>query len=267
MSLSAKQSQNRPNRLRCATRCFTLVELLVVISIIAVLISLLLPALKKAREAARITVCASNAKQIGIGLHLYAMDFDRYPAVNANWNPLTAYWMIMGDPNGEIPAYWTSHSSPYADAQILNPYTKNPKVHECPSDAGPYPIYCGGVGCDSYYKVYGTSYAFVTGAWVQGPILFQNTPIALGNQIQGLWHRHIDTIDNPSRQAMLAERAWIYAAYQQHPSAFGGESLWLSHEPHPIMNMAFVDGHVTFQKIHNSPNHYNKNGEYEFVSP
>ncbi|MEM6552618.1 MAG: DUF1559 domain-containing protein [Planctomycetota bacterium] len=55
---------------------FTLIELLVVISIIALLIAILLPTLQSAREAARVAVCASNLKQIGIGLHTHAAESD-----------------------------------------------------------------------------------------------------------------------------------------------------------------------------------------------
>jgi prepilin-type N-terminal cleavage/methylation domain-containing protein/prepilin-type processing-associated H-X9-DG protein len=64
---------------------FTLIELLVVISIIALLIAILLPALQKAREAARITKCLSNERQIGIGFELYIQESDegRYPL----WSP------------------------------------------------------------------------------------------------------------------------------------------------------------------------------------
>jgi len=54
-------------------RCgFTLIELLVVVAIIALLIAILLPGLTRARELARITVCASNIRQQSVGSYLYA---------------------------------------------------------------------------------------------------------------------------------------------------------------------------------------------------
>ncbi len=64
---------------------FTLIELLVVVAIIAVLASLLMPALRSARKSAMTVACASNLRQIGIGLTSYAGDAD-------GWYPYRDYY-------------------------------------------------------------------------------------------------------------------------------------------------------------------------------
>jgi prepilin-type N-terminal cleavage/methylation domain-containing protein/prepilin-type processing-associated H-X9-DG protein len=58
---------------------FTLVELLVVIAIIGMIIALLLPAVQAAREAARRASCASNLRQLDVGLQNYASARGRLP--------------------------------------------------------------------------------------------------------------------------------------------------------------------------------------------
>jgi prepilin-type N-terminal cleavage/methylation domain-containing protein/prepilin-type processing-associated H-X9-DG protein len=65
------RQQNRPCR---SHRGFTLIELLVVMGIIAALIAILLPALSSARVAARTAACASNMRQLGQALLMYAND-------------------------------------------------------------------------------------------------------------------------------------------------------------------------------------------------
>ena len=77
-----------------ATRGFTLIELLVVIAIIALLMGILLPALSAVREQGRRAVCAQNEKNTGLGLFVYANDYDGKLPLNEvdRWLFDVSYW-------------------------------------------------------------------------------------------------------------------------------------------------------------------------------
>ncbi len=53
---------------------FTLIEVLVVVAIIALLIAVLLPTLGRARAQARLSLCGSRLRQVGVAMNLFATE-------------------------------------------------------------------------------------------------------------------------------------------------------------------------------------------------
>jgi prepilin-type N-terminal cleavage/methylation domain-containing protein/prepilin-type processing-associated H-X9-DG protein len=92
---------------------FTLIELLVVVAIIAILAAILFPVFAQAREKARQASCVSNARQMGLALHMYTQDNEGYP--------------FHSSPSSQVPrTRWPDY---------IYPYVKNEALFMCPSVA------------------------------------------------------------------------------------------------------------------------------------
>ena len=131
-------------------RAFTLIELLVVIAIIATVIAILLPALRGTRIQAKRAACATNLRQVGIGLRAYiGHNNDRMPF--ASFMPSTGPFPLQTD-------------EPIAIAQVLlEDVGDEPKVFECPNDLPGATVRPQPNANSSFYQSEGSSYEYRRG--------------------------------------------------------------------------------------------------------
>ena len=198
---------------------FTLIELLVVIAIIAILASILFPAFARARENARRSSCASNLKQIGLGIAQYVQDYDsQYPGARAG------AWCCVGvDFQGGID--WRTAVDAYIGSG-------NQGVWRCPSQ--------------SNRNV--RTYAAPTTRYSPGPT---SVGVIIKNWYSNDFDRHRREVEllNPSQTIMVIEvrdtagnigsvgSAWIRTDNNTYENSLFAGHLGTS-------NYLFADGHV-----------------------
>lgn len=114
------------------TKGFTLIELLVVIAIIAILAAILFPVFARARESARRSSCLSNLKQLGLGVMMYAQDYDEQLPGRSTYTGQSVGYNCTQGSAGCVLIIEPPVNRPY----LLEPYIKNKQVAICPSRDG-----------------------------------------------------------------------------------------------------------------------------------
>jgi prepilin-type N-terminal cleavage/methylation domain-containing protein/prepilin-type processing-associated H-X9-DG protein len=216
-------------RRRLPFGAFTLIELLVVIAIIAILAAILFPVFAQAREQARKTSCLSNLKQLGLGMNMYASDFDDQAVP----------WLLR-DPKGkdlsdEYKVNWTWD-------RLIQPYVKNDQLLRCPDDTGSTRAVL------PHYGLVIRSYTYpgsLGGGWCNW------TP-----------PRAMATVTQPADTIMLIERDNCGTASSWQPCSVNdseGEMAW-RHSLHS--NVLYADGHShTAPRVHDASLKANNNGQ------
>ena len=249
---------------------FTLIELLVVVAIVTLLVAVLLPALQGARESARRTKCASNLRQIAVGLGVYAADnADRVPTPNHASVGSSAEWHIVlgaGGAVGPTEIYLgLKHSNTPQDI-----YLKGWRVFECPSEKGtertqnlPYFRYKN--GRSSYAMNISMCPRNAAGGPSEG-IMREN--FTEGPQINEYTAGYGSVVYPPVRSpgeagvvmdAPESENIWITSSYTNNLDRLD-TSVWAQFSYHAfrhggIANLMFYDGHVEGVR------HYEETGE------
>jgi prepilin-type N-terminal cleavage/methylation domain-containing protein len=213
---------------------FTLIELLVVIAIIAILIALLIPAAQKVREAANVTECRNNLKQIGLAWIAHHDTFKAYPSGGLYWNDDLRRW--HNNVKGSIPEDYKKQSwgwgyqiLPYIEQQNLWKSTDDVAIAQtpihmyiCPSFRGPLIRPYNQGGTENLPLRAMADYTACSGEDLNTSYNGAIVPSTIGdtaNNIKpGLTRKMEDITDGTSNTLMVGEK-WIDWALATNPTA------------------------------------------------
>jgi prepilin-type N-terminal cleavage/methylation domain-containing protein/prepilin-type processing-associated H-X9-DG protein len=217
---------------------FTLIELLVVIAIIAILAAILFPVFAQARESARMSSCLSNLKQLGLGMTMYAQDYDETYAGTR--------FTGFSTPDGFCRSENSQFEPIYGWRGATYPYVKNYPLWQCPSN--PYRRFAT-EEADKNFKI---SYA-------------KNGVLPYFLYLDGNKGEALAAIKRPAETVMLIESNWAcndqgdWSAWKaagsmpwgscDHVHEEGGRAFFMHRGDRGIMNWAFFDGHAKALKF------------------
>jgi prepilin-type N-terminal cleavage/methylation domain-containing protein/prepilin-type processing-associated H-X9-DG protein len=232
---------------------FTLVELLVVVAVIGLLMALLLPAVQQARESARRTGCASNLKQIGLGLQNYYDVHKAFPIGCYQWRP-------SGNTTN-LQLAWSAYLLPFIDEQAIYETLDLSKAYD--SSANQYgatqavtTYLCPSVPRTSFLNgsLAASDYGGIYGERITGPesnlplprgMMNYQTPITLQMVSDGTTNTLIVSEDAlfPDGQWINGDNVFEQAYAINAAPAFDNDIM----SAHPTgANGLFVDGSVRF---------------------
>lgn len=209
---------------------FSLIELLVVIAVLSLLMAILLPALSQARHQARRTACASNLRQVGIAIHLYADNFDSTIPFGPEGRPITGsnFYTVTGSVTSLLSL---EDGAPVGLGLLLDNYLSDqPKVLFCPgadqpSEAEVQLAKVGTAQAQSDYYYRHASIAMLTGK----PKKFYVKLSDLGRNSKGR-----------SIAALVADVQFL-----AHPSLAAFQVKTRTSHKQAASNILFADGRVT----------------------